>query len=223
MEKVPFQPNVPIAISLKYPEGKTVEGRYGDQMYYTLTDGRCMYLDMHVAAKINLLEPRKGEALMMCKRWSRKKGETPQWDVWRPGPAEIPRATAPAAETPLEADLRRSLEQQRAGTAVSPAAPVQAPPALVAPAEPVSNSNGSKPAPAQGNGHVAAWAASPFPDERPKTKLDDALKIAVAAVFSVTQYAKEIGYQMPPFTSEDIRTMANTLMIQNGNGGRHVA
>jgi hypothetical protein len=223
MEKVPFQPNVSIPISLKYPEGKTVEGRYGDQMYYTLTDGRCMYLDMDVAAKINLLELRKGETFMMCKRWSGKKGETPQWDVWRPGSAEIPRATAPAAETPLEADLRRSLDQHRAGTAVSPAAPVQAPPAPAAPVEPVSNGNGNKPNGAAGNGHAAAWPAAPLPEERPKTKLDDALKTVVAAVFSATQYAKEIGYQMPPFTSEDIRTMANTLMIQNGNGGRHVA
>jgi hypothetical protein len=226
MQKVEFPPNTSIPIFLKYREGKVVEGRFGDQMYYTLTDGRCMYLDMDVAAKINLLEPGKGEMFMMCKRWSGKKGETPQWDVWRPGPGQAPPAVppaVPAAETPLEADLRRSLDQQRAGTAVSPAAPVQAPPAPVAPAQPVSNSNGNKPNGAAGNGHAAAWAAAPLPEERPKTKLDDALKTVLSAVFSATQYAKEIGYQMPPFTSEDIRTMANTLMIQNGNGGRHVA
>jgi hypothetical protein len=87
----------------------------------------------------------------------------------------------------------------------------------------VSNGNGSKPNGAAANGHAAGWAAAPLPEERPKTKLDDALKTVLSAVFSATQYAKEIGYQMPPFTSEDIRTMANTLMIQNGNGGRHVA
>ena len=40
------------------------------------------------------LEPRKGEKFMMGKRWSGKKGETPQWDVWRPGPGETPRAGA---------------------------------------------------------------------------------------------------------------------------------
>jgi len=39
----------------------------------------------------------------------------------------------------------------------------------------------------------------------------------VAAVFAATEYAKQIGYAaMPQFTSEDLRTMANTLMIQNG-------
>ena len=148
MQKMEFPPNTSIPISLKYREGKVVEGRFGDQMYYTLSDGRCMYLDLDVAAKINLLEPGKGETFMMCKRWSGKKGETPQWDVWRPGPGQAPPATAraaPVAETPLEADLRRSLDQQRAGTAVSPAAAVQAPPAPVAPVEPVSNGNGNKP------------------------------------------------------------------------------
>src|SRR5579864_3682177 len=147
MQKVEFPPNTSIPISLKYREGKTVEGRFGDQMYYTLSDGRCMYLDLDVAAKINLLDVQKGETFMMAKRWSGRKGETPQWDVWRPGPGQAPPAAAPttsAAETPLEADLRRSLEQ-RAGAAVSPAAPVQAPPALAAPAQPVSNGNSSKP------------------------------------------------------------------------------
>jgi hypothetical protein len=57
-----------------------------------------------------------------------------------------------------------------------------------------------------------------MPAERPKSKLEDALKTVVAAVFAATQYAKQIGYQIPPFTSEDIRTMADTLMIQHGGG-----
>jgi hypothetical protein len=65
------------------------------------------------------------------------------------------------------------------------------------------------------NGHAAV---APMPAERPKSKLEDALKTVVAAVFAATQYAKQIGYQIPPFTSEDIRTMADTLMIQHGGG-----
>lgn len=56
--------------------------------------------------------------------------------------------------------------------------------------------------------------------ERPKTKLEDALKTVISAVHAATQHAKEIGFQMPPFTSEDIRTMANTLIIQSQDGGR---
>ena len=50
---------------LKSAEGKTVEGRFGDQEYYTLNDGRCMYVDMEVAAKINLLGLRPGQSIMV--------------------------------------------------------------------------------------------------------------------------------------------------------------
>jgi len=56
-------------------------------------------------------------------------------------------------------------------------------------------------------------------DGRPSTKLEDALKTVVAAVHSTNEYAKSIGYAMPQFTSEDLRTMANTLMIAAKNGG----
>jgi hypothetical protein len=49
MEKITFQPNVPVRMALKYAGGKTVEGRFGDQEYYTLTDGRCMYVNPDVA------------------------------------------------------------------------------------------------------------------------------------------------------------------------------
>lgn len=56
-------------------------------------------------------------------------------------------------------------------------------------------------------------------DGRPSTKLEDALKTVVAAVHACNEYAKAIGYAMPQFTSEDLRTMANTLMIAAKNGG----
>ena len=72
------------------------------------------------------------------------------------------------------------------------------------------------PAPANGT------ANHPSDPVRSKTKLEDALKTVVAACHAANQYAKEIGFQMPPFTSEDLRTMANTLIIdtqkQNSNG-----
>ena len=75
--------------------------------------------------------------------------------------------------------------------------------------------------PANGSGHSNGTNGAAAPAaERSRTKLEDALKTVVAACHSAREYAKQIGYEgMPPFTSEDIRTMANTLMIQNGNGG----
>lgn len=70
---------------------------------------------------------------------------------------------------------------------------------------------------------ATAAAANPYVtvhDGRPKTKLEDALKTVVAAVHAAQEYAKTIGYQMPPFSSEDIRTMANTLII-DGQRSNH--
>jgi len=37
----------------------------------------------------------------------------------------------------------------------------------------------------------------------------------VNAVYAAQLHAKQIGFQMPTFTSEDIRTMANTLVMGN--------
>ena len=55
MEKVTFKPNVPQQVALKYAQGRMISGRWGEQMLYTLTDERQMYVSMEVAAKINLL------------------------------------------------------------------------------------------------------------------------------------------------------------------------
>jgi hypothetical protein len=99
MEKILFQPNMPVRMALKYADGKTVEGRFGDQEYYTLTDGRCMYVNPDVAAKINQLELRPGEPFEICKYWSGKKGESPQWDVRRVDPLPKDRIAAGAVAT----------------------------------------------------------------------------------------------------------------------------
>jgi hypothetical protein len=75
MEKLTLTPNVPQQIALKFPDGKLVEGRFGDQMMYSLANNQVMYLDTDVAAKINALELRKNEPFWICKRWTGKKGD----------------------------------------------------------------------------------------------------------------------------------------------------
>jgi hypothetical protein len=83
MEKVQFQPNTPECVRLKYPVGKIVSGVYGEQIYYTLADGRAMYLDLHVGQKVNELAARPGDPIMIMKKWSGKKTDKPVWHVWR--------------------------------------------------------------------------------------------------------------------------------------------
>ena len=99
-----LSPNTPTEIALRFPDGKQVEGRFGDQIMYSLAQPaeHVMYLDLDVAAKLNVLEPRKGEVILACKRWTGKKGDKMQWDFWRPNTGETkPQADAGAsARTP---------------------------------------------------------------------------------------------------------------------------
>lgn len=52
-----------------------------------------------------------------------------------------------------------------------------------------------------------------------RTKLEDALCTVVTACHAAAEHAKRIGFQMPPFSSEDIAKMAMTLTIESRNGG----
>lgn len=212
MEKVQFDDNVIVELALKFPDGKQVEGRFGDQMYYSLVDGRGMYLDMDVASKINLLEPRAREPFCIAKRVHKVNGKRRvQWDVFRPQGGAQPASTAQATgigETELERDLRLSIPPEKVnGATVQPAAPTEA---TAVTQLPMSNGNGNsnRQPSTSGNG------------ERSKTKLEDALKTVIAAVYGAQEYAKQIGYAaMPQFSSEDIRTMANTLIIDSQRNG----
>lgn len=87
---------------------------------------------------------------------------------------------------------------RQAGAGVQPPAPVRA-----ASQPPIThNGDGSRNG-GQGNG---------------RAPLEDALKTVIAAVHAAQEYAKSIGYAVPQFTSEDLVTIANTLMMQSGRG-----
>ena len=47
-----FSTNVPVEVALRRDSGRRVEGRYGDQMLYTLADDRVMYVPVIVADRI---------------------------------------------------------------------------------------------------------------------------------------------------------------------------
>jgi hypothetical protein len=64
-----LQTNVPERIALQFPTGRNVQSPYtGDQVMYSLTDGRRMYLPPHVADKIAGLELGPREEFTICKR-----------------------------------------------------------------------------------------------------------------------------------------------------------
>lgn len=105
-EVVRFETNIPVEMALEYAEGKPVEGRYGDQMYYSLEDNRCMYVELDVARQITQLRIEPGDAFTICKR-ERKEGRKRSiaWEVECEGKtakAAISKVPAPAVATPRQ-------------------------------------------------------------------------------------------------------------------------
>lgn len=81
-DKVQFQTNVPVEIALKYENGKDVTGQYGDQVLYTLTDGRVMYVPPIVRKQIEDLSVARGDLFTITKA-EKKSGtrRTIEWHV----------------------------------------------------------------------------------------------------------------------------------------------
>ena len=79
-DKVQFQTNVPVEIALKYDDGKEVNGQYGDQVMYTLTDGRVMYVPPIVKRRIDELGIGRGELFTLTK--AEKKNGTRRTIEW---------------------------------------------------------------------------------------------------------------------------------------------
>jgi hypothetical protein len=79
-DKVQFQTNVPVEVALKYGDGKEVSGQYGDQVLYTLTDDRVMYVPPIVKRRIEELEIRRGELFTLTK--AEKKNGTRRTIEW---------------------------------------------------------------------------------------------------------------------------------------------
>lgn len=81
-DKVQFQTNVPVEVALKYNDGKEVNGQYGDQVLYTLTDGRVMYVPPIVKRRIDELGIGRGEFFTLTKA-EKKNGtrRTIEWQV----------------------------------------------------------------------------------------------------------------------------------------------
>ena len=72
-EKVAFQTNAPVTVALAYTDGLQVQGRFGEQIMYTLTDERVMYVPPIVRRQLVDLGIQPGELFTICKA-ERKQG-----------------------------------------------------------------------------------------------------------------------------------------------------
>lgn len=82
-EVVDFPPNVPVTVALRYPQGKTVSGQYGERVMFTLTDGRVMFLDPEVAGRIESLGISVRESFTIARCSTGQKGASVTWDIAR--------------------------------------------------------------------------------------------------------------------------------------------
>src|SRR5450755_3142579 len=72
-ERVVFEANVPVTATLAYADGLKVQGRFGDQVMYSLTDGRVMYVPPVVRDNLVELGIRQHEPFAIC-RAERREG-----------------------------------------------------------------------------------------------------------------------------------------------------
>jgi hypothetical protein len=96
-ERIAFQTNVPVTVALAYADGLQVEGRFGDQIMYTLADERVMYVPPVVRTKLVELGIQPCEPFTICKA-ERKEGN--RWFIEWQVKKESDSNDLPPSETP---------------------------------------------------------------------------------------------------------------------------
>ncbi len=162
-ERVVFEANVPVSAMLAYADGLKVQGRFGDQVMYSLTDGRVMYVPPVVRDKLVELGIRQNEPFDIC-RAERREGNRRFVDwVVQPNGAPAPSENA-------------------AGYSTTPGSPANGDNGTRVRA----NSNGS----GNGNGKPASAPAS---SGNAETALRAALTASIDAALAAEQYASAHG------------------------------
>ena len=178
-----LEPNKPYTIALKYPTAKQVDGQYGPQLRWILSNGDLLYTPMVVGPQIEDLAIRPGQPFTITKITS---GRSFNWIAEKcgnglnkngaPGPRSIPqRAATPGPHETHKTPIASILEA----------------------AEPLDG----------------------IPTSIPLTRLEDALKTAVAAAAAAERYAESISYACR-FSSADVKSMAISVLIGMQKGNR---
>src|SRR5690348_1469558 len=93
-----FNVNTPVEVALRFDDGRSVEGRYGEQIMYKLDDDRVMYVPPLVANRIRELGIRAREPFEICK--AELQEDSKRWIEWRVKRIEKPRHPASSANAP---------------------------------------------------------------------------------------------------------------------------
>jgi hypothetical protein len=103
-EIVKFPVNTPVELALRFEGGKHVEGRYGDQVMYSLLDSRVMYVPPYVEQRSQELAIGAGEPLLLCKK--EVKDGPRKWIEW--SVKRAPQQPRPSANVTVAAETAQS-------------------------------------------------------------------------------------------------------------------
>jgi hypothetical protein len=204
-EKIKFEYGAPVEVALKYPGGKNVVGKFGDQALFTCTDDRVFYLDPEPASdietRIRELGIRTGEPFRLTKiRHAHGGGCSFHVDRL-------------VDETDLARTLTRSIAARTQQEAPQPSKAATPPMhTTTAPIEPPTR-------------HVSAQQdVQPERNHNAPTvtrsgAMCAAFMVAIDAVGEAQAYADRKGLKIT-FTSEDVRATAISAYISDCKGGR---
>lgn len=192
-ETLRFETNVPQVVALAFDKGLAVEGRYGDQVMFTLEDDRVMYVPPIVETKLRELGIRRGEDFQLCKREAKHGNRRSiEWAV------EPVNGKGPAEPTPSQAaNQKDGAAQQAPHTEQS-----------------ITNGNGA----GKTNGKDQTHVSIPYTGTEAGNFLLSALVNSVDIWLATQQYARAKGLELA-ITTEDVRALAITAFI-NTRGGR---
>lgn len=190
-DRVMFESNVPVTAALAYPDGIKVEGRFGDQVMYSLSDERVMYVPPIVRDKLVEIGIQQNEPFSICKA-ERRNGNRRfiEWVVKRLESEQPGIRKVENADDSRSADVCPSTDT--AASCVGGIGGNGKPNGKV-----VDARNGSK---------------------TPSASLHTALLLSIDAAIAAEHYASAKGLSVR-FGSEDLRAMALSLFIQHARDG----
>ena len=117
-EVLRFAIDTPVEVALRFETGKHVEGRYGDQIMYSLVDNRVMYVPPYVEQRIRELAIGAGEPLQLCKH-AKADGNRKwiEWSVRRAPQQPLPSGNVTAAAGEVPSSAQNHADDNTNGTA----------------------------------------------------------------------------------------------------------
>jgi len=213
MDKVKFQTNIPEIVALQFAQGRAIESPFsGEQIMFTLVDGRKMFLPPFVAEKIaDAGIPAHKPFVIVKREVTHGNRRSVEYCIETPNDsttgANLAKEPAPVAVTPTSTFVKQTPPQNTNALAI---------------AAKLAESLATKPT--WSELQAATPASAPAWVEEEQTDPATAAMIeahyrAIDVVAAAEAYASAKGLAIR-YAAEDVRTIAATMFIQASKGGR---